>query len=133
MRRAGRWLPFGVPDRLLLGHDARGDAVSLFVEVKRPGERPRPSQVGMITTMRDHGAHAVVADQRELRPGVRLGVVVGVRAIGDLVGPGEIEADGMLVMGLVGLGLGMFGLLKTAIEMTMAAMTTSGMIRSVRC
>ncbi|MCM3897074.1 VRR-NUC domain-containing protein [Gordonia sputi] len=54
----------GVPDRLLLGHDARGDAVSLFVEVKRPGEKPRPSQVGMITTMRDHGAHVVVTDSR---------------------------------------------------------------------
>lgn len=54
----------GVPDRLLMGHDANGDAVVLFVEVKRPGERPRPSQVGMITTMRDHGAHAVVADSR---------------------------------------------------------------------
>ncbi|OBA61362.1 VRR-NUC domain-containing protein [Gordonia sp. 852002-10350_SCH5691597] len=54
----------GVPDRLLLGHDARGAAVTLFVEVKRPGEKPRPSQVGMITTMRDHGAHVVVADSR---------------------------------------------------------------------
>ncbi|WP_287004206.1 MULTISPECIES: VRR-NUC domain-containing protein [Gordonia] len=54
----------GVPDRLLLGHDSSGAAVTLFVEVKRPGERPRPSQVGMITTMRDHGAHAVVADSR---------------------------------------------------------------------
>ena len=47
-----------------LGHDARGAAVTLFVEVKRPGEKPRPSQVGMITTMRDHGAHVVVADSR---------------------------------------------------------------------
>lgn len=54
----------GVPDRVLMGHDTTGAAVTLFIEVKRPGERPRPSQVAMITTMRDHGAHAVVADSR---------------------------------------------------------------------
>ena len=51
----------GVPDRLLLGRDATGAAVSLFVEVKRPGGKPRPSQIYMIAEMRDHGAHAVVA------------------------------------------------------------------------
>lgn len=51
----------GVPDRLLLGHDATGVAVTLFVELKRPGGRPRPSQIHMIAEMRDHGAHAVVA------------------------------------------------------------------------
>ena len=54
----------GVPDRLLLGRDASGAAVSLFVEVKRPGGRPRPSQIHMIAEMRDHGAHAVVADTK---------------------------------------------------------------------
>ena len=32
-----------------------------------------------------------------------VGVVVGVRAVIDLVAPGEIEADGMLVMGAIGL------------------------------
>lgn len=52
----------GLPDRTVIGHDAHGDAVVLFVELKRPGEKPRPSQVHMIATLREHGAHAVVAD-----------------------------------------------------------------------
>lgn len=52
----------GLPDRLILGHDDRGDAVSLHVEVKAPGEVPRPSQVQLITAMREHGAHVVVVD-----------------------------------------------------------------------
>lgn len=52
----------GLPDRTVVGHDAHGDAVVLFVELKRPGQAPRPSQVHMITALRDHGAHAVVAD-----------------------------------------------------------------------
>lgn len=52
----------GVPDRVLLGRDANGDAITLFIEVKRPGERPRPSQVATIDEMRGHGAHVVVAD-----------------------------------------------------------------------
>ena len=43
-----------------------------------------------------------------------VGVVVGVRAIGDLVGPGEIEADGMLVMGLVGLAANIASMLVLA-------------------
>ncbi|MCZ4652721.1 VRR-NUC domain-containing protein [Gordonia amicalis] len=54
----------GVPDRLLLGHDASGVAVTLFVEVKRPGGKPRPSQINRITEMRDHGAHAVIASTK---------------------------------------------------------------------
>lgn len=52
----------GLPDRMVIGHDAHGDAVTLFVELKRPGQVPRPSQVHMITALRDHGAHAVTAD-----------------------------------------------------------------------
>ena len=52
----------GLPDRTVIGHDAHGDAVILFVEIKRPGEKPQPSQVHMITTLREHGAHAVIAD-----------------------------------------------------------------------
>ncbi len=51
-----------VPDRIVLGHDAYGRAVTLFVEVKRPGERPRANQAAMIGSLRDHGAHAVVVD-----------------------------------------------------------------------
>ena len=54
----------GVPDRLLLGRDATGAAVALFVELKRPGGKPRPSQIHMIAEMRDHGAHAVVASTK---------------------------------------------------------------------
>ncbi|ACY19853.1 VRR-NUC domain protein [Gordonia bronchialis DSM 43247] len=54
----------GVPDRVLMGHDANDDSVTLFVEVKRPDEAPRPSQVAMIRRMRDHGQHAVVADSK---------------------------------------------------------------------
>ncbi len=52
----------GLPDRMVIGHDTHGDAVTLFVELKRPGATPRPSQVHMIRTLREHGAHAVVAD-----------------------------------------------------------------------
>ena len=54
----------GVPDRVLMGHDANGDATTLFVEVKRPDEVPRPFQVHMITRMRDHGQHVVGADSK---------------------------------------------------------------------
>lgn len=51
-----------VPDRIVLGHDADGHSVTLFVEVKRPGEKPRANQAAMIRYLRDHGAHAVVVD-----------------------------------------------------------------------
>ena len=54
----------GVPDRALMGHDANDDSVTLFVEVKRPGQHPRPAQVAMIQKMRDHGQHVVVADSK---------------------------------------------------------------------
>lgn len=54
-----------VPDRLLIGHDNRADPVLLFVEVKRPGQAPRPNQRAMFTRMRAHGAHVVVADSIE--------------------------------------------------------------------
>lgn len=50
----------GIPDRLVIGHDHRGDPVLVFVEVKRPGAKPRPAQVHRIKDLRDHGAHAVV-------------------------------------------------------------------------
>lgn len=52
----------GIPDRLVQGYDSRGDAVALFIELKRPGGTPRPIQRHRIQQMRDHGAHAVVAD-----------------------------------------------------------------------
>lgn len=52
----------GIPDRLVLGHDSTGAAVSLFIELKRPGGLPRPIQRRRIEQLRQHGAHAVVAD-----------------------------------------------------------------------
>ena len=54
-----------VPDRILMGHDANGHPVTLFIEVKRPGGKPRADQYAMLSNMRDHGAHAVVADSRQ--------------------------------------------------------------------
>lgn len=55
----------GIPDRLVQGYDSRGDAVALFIELKRPGGAPRPIQRKRIQQLRDHGAHAVVADTCE--------------------------------------------------------------------
>lgn len=52
----------GVPDRLIIGHDDRSDPVVLFVELKRPGGVPRPSQRAMFARMRAHGAHVVIVD-----------------------------------------------------------------------
>ena len=43
-----------------------------------------------------------------------VGVVVGVRAIGDLIGPGQIEAEGMLVMGVIGLAANVISMLVLA-------------------
>ena len=43
-----------------------------------------------------------------------VGVVVGVRAIGDLIGPGRIEAEGMLVMGVIGLAANVISMLVLA-------------------
>lgn len=53
----------GVPDQILLipGHQGR-DAVTLFVEIKRPGERPRASQQATFARMRASGATIVVVD-----------------------------------------------------------------------
>lgn len=53
----------GVPDRILLIPDHRGrGAVTLFVEIKRPGERPRASQRATFARMRACGATIVVVD-----------------------------------------------------------------------
>lgn len=56
----------GVPDRLLLGRDPRGLPVALFLELKRPGQTPRPSQVQRMAQMVEHGATVRVADSAEL-------------------------------------------------------------------
>lgn len=55
----------GVPDRLLIGRDANGAPVTVFVELKRPGSKLRPEQTAMITTMRNHGAQALMVDTPE--------------------------------------------------------------------
>lgn len=61
----------GVTDRILVGH-----GLVLFVETKRPGEKPRPLQKAVIQNFRNHGADARVVDTKtkvdelfdELRP-----------------------------------------------------------------
>ena len=46
----------GVPDRVCIGH-----GLVFFVEAKAPGEKPRPLQVQVIQTLKDHGARVYVA------------------------------------------------------------------------
>lgn len=61
----------GVTDRILVGH-----GLVLFVETKRPGEKPRPLQKAVIQNFRNHGADTRVVDTKtkvdelfdELRP-----------------------------------------------------------------
>lgn len=61
----------GVTDRILIGHD-----LVLFVETKRPGEKPRPLQRAVIQNFKNHGADTRVIDTKamvdelfdELRP-----------------------------------------------------------------
>lgn len=54
----------GVPDRVLIGLDADGEPVTLWVEVKRPGGRPRASQLHAMAEMSRHGARVAVVDTR---------------------------------------------------------------------
>lgn len=51
----------GVPDRILIGNNK-----TVFVELKRPGEKPRKLQVAIHKKMREHGATVFVADTKEL-------------------------------------------------------------------
>lgn len=51
----------GVPDRVVMAPGAH----TLFVELKRPGGRPRPLQVVTIEAMRESGADVRVIDTRE--------------------------------------------------------------------
>lgn len=50
----------GVPDRVLIGH-----GITAFVELKRPGEKPRPLQRFILKTMEEHGAIVGVVDSKE--------------------------------------------------------------------
>lgn len=51
----------GVPDRILIGNGK-----TIFLELKRPGEKPRKLQVAVHKKMREHGATVFVADTKEL-------------------------------------------------------------------
>lgn len=56
----------GIPDRILIGrHAETNQGVTAFVEVKRPGEKPRALQRHVITTMVRHGAVVAVTDSFE--------------------------------------------------------------------
>lgn len=50
----------GVPDRVLIGH-----GMTVFVELKAPGEKPRKLQVHTFEEMRKHGAIVYVVDTKE--------------------------------------------------------------------
>lgn len=51
----------GVPDRILIGNGK-----TVFVELKAPGEEPRPLQEYVIKKMKKAGADVRVADTKEL-------------------------------------------------------------------
>lgn len=51
----------GVPDRILIGNGK-----TIFLELKRPGEKPRKLQFAIHKRMREHGATVFVADTKEL-------------------------------------------------------------------
>lgn len=56
----------GIPDRILIGrHVETNQGVTAFVEVKRPGEKPRALQRHVITTMLRHGATVAITDSFE--------------------------------------------------------------------
>lgn len=50
----------GVPDRVLIGHGK-----TFFVELKAPGEKPRPLQEEIFSRMRKAGATVFVADSKK--------------------------------------------------------------------
>lgn len=51
----------GVPDRILIGNNK-----TVFLELKRPGEKPRKLQFAIHKRMREHGATVFVADTKPL-------------------------------------------------------------------
>lgn len=56
----------GIPDRILIGrHTKTNEGVTAFVEVKRPGSKPRALQRHVINTMVRHGATVAVTDSVE--------------------------------------------------------------------
>lgn len=56
----------GIPDRILIGkHVDTGVGVTAFVEVKRPGGKPRALQRRVITDMVRHGGVVAITDSVE--------------------------------------------------------------------
>lgn len=49
----------GVPDRILIGQGK-----TVFVELKRPGGKPRPSQVDVFSRIKSHGGKLYVVDSK---------------------------------------------------------------------
>ena len=86
----------GVPDRILIGHGK-----TVFVELKAPGEEPRPRQVVVIGEMRDHGAVVEVVDSKpgvdallkKLFPRTRARRAAGRRPSGNPAGPSATILD----------------------------------------
>ena len=50
----------GIPDRLLIYNGRH-----IFVELKRPGGKPRPLQIALIEKLRDHGAEVLIVDTKD--------------------------------------------------------------------
>ena len=50
----------GVPDRIIIGH-----GMTIFIELKAPGETPRKLQNVVIADMKAHGAEVYVIDTKE--------------------------------------------------------------------
>ena len=50
----------GIPDRLIIGYGRQ-----FFIELKRPGEVPKPHQVERISQLQKRGATVFVADSKE--------------------------------------------------------------------
>lgn len=55
----------GVPDQIVMGHASDKTHRVIFVEMKRPGSRPRPDQVRMINKMRGNGASVTIIDNEK--------------------------------------------------------------------
>ena len=50
----------GIPDRLIIGYGRQ-----FFIELKRPGEKPKPHQLERISQLQKRGATVFVADSKE--------------------------------------------------------------------
>lgn len=55
----------GVPDRVAIGTTTHGTPLTVFVEIKRPGERPRAMQQRVINDIAAHGGYVCVVDSHD--------------------------------------------------------------------